>query len=213
MSKKAWLKIGVGAVLVIGAPWLFLRTIQNTIAEPYSVDAAALTEWTLQIHEPHTPRPALMTLVPSNRLVPQLFQQVFRRTMESLTTPAQPGMPVVLQSEFMMSLQDVFEPAEILAIAQVAGLEGAHFEPVCMAVKREPSGGNTRQLFFVVFEASGFQEFRQELTRRYREAGGVRPFDPLALELVLPIAASDTNFIAWWPLAVDREDDCRAPIN
>ena len=79
MSKKAWLKIGVGAVLVIGVPWLFLRTIQNTIAEPYSVDAAALTEWTLQIHEPHTPRPALMTLVPSSGVVPQLFQQVFHR--------------------------------------------------------------------------------------------------------------------------------------
>ena len=212
MRRTFWVKLGVGGLLVIGVPWLFLKTIQNTIAEPYSVDAPALAEWRLQIHETHAPGPALITLVPSNRLVPQLFQQVFRRTMESLTTPAQLGMPVVLQSEFMTVLQDVFVPAEILAIAQAAGLEDAHFEPICMAVKREPSGGSTRQLFFVVFEASVFKEFRQELARRYREAGGVVPFDPAALELVLPIAASDTNFTAWWPLAVDREGDCRAPI-
>ena len=212
MQRNFWVKVGVGGLLVIGVPWLFLRTIQNTIAEPYSVDAAALTEWTLHIPETRAPGPALITLVPSRRLVPQLFQQVFHRTMQSLTTPVQPGMPVVLQSEFVTSLQDVFVPAEILVIAQAAGLEDAQFEPICMAVKREPSGGSTRQLFFVLFEASVFKDFRQELTKRYREAGGVVPFDPAALELVLPIAASDTNFTDWWPLAVDREVDCRAPI-
>jgi len=213
MRKKTWLKIGVGAVLVIGVPWLFLKTIRSSIAEPYSVDAVAFTEWTLRLHEPSAPGPALMTVVPSSSVVSQLFQQVFHRTMESLTTQAQPGMPVVLQSEFMTGLQDVFRPDEILAIAHATGLEEAHFEPVCMAVKREPLGGSTRQLFFVVFEALGFREFRQELARRYRETGGVVPFDPEALELVLPIAATDTNFTAWWPLGVDREADCRAPIN
>ncbi len=212
MRRKFWLKIVLVGLFVIGVPWLFLKTIQNTIAEPYSVDVAALTEWTLHIQETHVPGPALITLVPSSRLVPQLFQQVFNRTMESLTTPAQSGMPVVLRSEFATSLQDVFVPAKILAIARAVGLEDAQFEPICMAVKREPSGGSTRQFFFVVFEASVFKDFRQELTRRYREAGGVGPFDPAALALVLPIASSDTNFTGWWPLAVDREVDCRAPI-
>ncbi|SVA66540.1 uncharacterized protein METZ01_LOCUS119394 [marine metagenome] len=212
MRTKTVFKLGVGAVLLVGVPWLFLKTIRSTIAEPYSIDRTTLTEWTLHIDETGAPGPAVMTLVPARSLVPQLFQQVFQRTMESLTTPVQAGMPVVLQSEFLTSLQNVFTPAEILVIAKAAGLEDLHFEPVCMAVKREPFGGGTRQLFFVVFEASGFMEFRQELARRYREAGGVAPFEAAAIDLVLPIASTDANFAQWWPLAVDREVDCRAPI-
>ena len=77
MQRNFWVKVLVGGLLVIGVPWLFLRTIQNTIAEPYSVDAVALTGWTLHIHETHAPGPALITLVPSNRLVPQLFSRCF----------------------------------------------------------------------------------------------------------------------------------------
>ena len=212
MRRSFWLKMGVGVLLLVGVPWLFLKTIQNTIAEPYSIGAATVTEWTLHVQEMGQPIPALITLVPSSSLVPQLFQQVFHRTMQSLMTPSQPGMPIVLQGEFLAGLQDVFLPNEILAIARTVGLEQAQFNPVCMAVRREPSGGRTRQLFFVVFETPAFNEFRQELAKLYKERGGVLPFDPAALELVLPVASSDADFAAWWPLEVDRVVDCRAPI-
>lgn len=212
MRRNFWLKIGVGVLLLVGVPWLFLKTVQNTIAEPYSIGVATVTEWTLHVQETGQPTPALISLVPSSSLVSQLFQQVFHRTMESLMTPSEPGMPVVLQEEFLAGLQDVFLPNEILAIARTVGLEQAQFNPVCMAVRREPSGGRTRQLFFVVFETPAFNEFRQELAKLYKERGGVLLFDPAALELVLPVASSDADFAGWWPLEVDRVVDCRAPI-
>ena len=212
MRRTTWLKLGVSALLVVGLPWLFLRSVQDTIAEPYAVDPEGLSGWTLAIHETRQPAPAVITLLPPGGLVPDLFQQIFHRTMESMTTPAQPAMPVVLQSEFAASLRDVLLPEDILEAALESGLEDTKFGPVCMAVKREPSGGRTRQLYFVVFEAPAFTQFRQELARLYAEGGGAAPFDPTALELVLPVASSDANFAGWWPLEVDREVDCLARL-
>lgn len=87
MRRNFWLKIGVGVLLLVGVPWLFLKTLQNTIAEPHSIGAATVTEWTLHVQEAGQPILALISLVPSSSLVPQLFQQVFHRTMESLSKP------------------------------------------------------------------------------------------------------------------------------
>ena len=212
MQRTTWLKLGVAALLVVGLPWLFLRTVRDTIAEPYTVAQEALSGWTLAIHETRQPVPAVITLLPPDGLVSDLFQQIFRRTMESMTTPGRPAMPVVLQSEFAASLWEVLSPEAMLAAARASGLEDARFEPVCMAVKREPSGGRTRQLYFVVFEAPAFTQFRLDLVRLYATGGGAAPFDPAALELVLPVASSDADFAGWWPLEVDREGDCRAPL-
>ena len=211
MKKKTWIRLGLVAVLLAGLPWLFLRTVRSTIAEPYAVDMNTLAGWTLAVQEAHR-SPALVTLEPPSGLVPTLFQQLFHRTMESMTTPAQPAMPVVLQREFAAVLREVISAAEILEAARAAGLEDAHLSPVCMATKREASGGRMRQLYFVVFEALAYTRFREELARLYRERGGRSRFDPTALELVLPIASSDADFFGWWPLDVDREADCRAPL-
>ena len=211
MQRRTWLKVGLAALFVVVVAWLFLRTVRSTIAEPYSVDAAALSGWTLVIQETRQPVPALIALVPPSGLVPALFQQIFSRTMESITTPTQPAMSIVLQSEFV-ALQEVLSAAEILDAARTAGLEEARFEPVCMAVKRRPSSGRTLQFHFVVFEAPAFTRFRAELARRYQQGGGAALFDPVALELVMPVASSDVDFASWWPLEVDRVADCQAPL-
>ena len=42
---------------------------------------------------------------------------------------------------------------------------------------------------------------------RGASAGLIDPF-----EVVLPIAGSDPAFTTWWPLVVDRQNDCRAEI-
>ena len=110
MQRTTWLKLGVAALLVVGLPWLFLRTVRDTIAEPYTVAPEALSGWTLAIHETRQPAPAVITLLPPDGLVSDLFQQIFRRTMESMTTPTRPAMPVVLQSEFAASLREVLSP-------------------------------------------------------------------------------------------------------
>ena len=97
MRRNFWLKIGVGVLLLVGAPWLFLKTAQNTIAEPHSIGAATVMEWTLHVQEAGQPIPALISLVPPSSMVPQLFQQVFHRPMESLHGIVSRG--IVLQKD------------------------------------------------------------------------------------------------------------------
>ncbi len=212
MQRNTWLKVGLVALLIVGVPWLFLQTVQDTIAEPYDIDDASLSGWTLTLAEMRQTSHALIALQPPGGLVPDLFQQIFHRTMQSMTTPGRPAMPVVLQSEFVTALREVLSPEEILEAARQAGLEEARFDPVCMAVKREPAAGRTRQLYFVVFEAPAFLRFRQALARLSVGGGGAESFDPTGLELVLPVASSDADFAGWWPLDVDRATDCRAPL-
>ena len=102
---------------------------------------------------------------------------------------------------------------ELLDAARRSGLAAAQVEPVCMAVKREPAAGRTRQLYVAVFDAPAVRAFRQDVARLYADAGGTGTFDPMTLDPVLPIASSDANFLSWWPLDIDREADCVAPLN
>lgn len=200
------------ALIVVGVPWLFLKTVRETMSEPYLIDDASLSGWTLVVAEPAPPATALLALQPPGRLAAGVFQQIFRRTMESMTAPGLATMPVVLQSEYLASLHTVLSPEEILEVARQAGLGDTRFGPVCLGVKREPYAGRSRQLFFALFEALAFSRFREELARLYEERGGSDPFDPTALHPVLPIASSDADFARWWPLEVNRTTDCQAPL-
>ena len=60
-------------------------------------------------------------------------------------------------------------------------------------------------MFFVVFSAPAFDEFRQQLTPLFPEHGGWGVFDPVALRPVLTIAATDREFGIRWPLAVEQQ--------
>ena len=208
--RKRWWKLGFVAVIVVVVPWLFLKTVRDALSEPYLIDEAALSGWTLVFTEPAQPAIALVALQPPGQLPAELFQQLFLRTMESMTAPRMATMPVVLQSEYLGSLHTVLSPEEILAVARQAGLEDAKLGPVCLGVKREPDAGRTRQLFFALFEAPAFSRFRLELARLYEARGGSDPFGPTALDPVLPIAASDAGFARWWPIEVNRDTDCQA---
>ena len=210
--RKRWWKLGFVAVIVVGVPWLFLKTVRDTLSEPYLIDEAALSGWTLVLTEPAQPAIALLALQPPGELPDELFQQLFLRTMASMTAPGMPTMPVVLQSEYLGSLHTILSPEEILEVARQAGLEDAKLGPVCLGVKREPDAGRARQLFFALFEAPAFSQFRLELARLYEARGGSEPFGPTALDLVLLIAASDAGFARWWPIEVDRDTDCQAPL-
>ncbi len=210
--RKRWWKLGFVAVIVVGVPWLFLKTVRDTLSEPYLIDEAALSGWTLVLTEPAQPAIALLALQPPGQLPDELFQQLFLRTMASMTAPGMPTMPVVLQSEYLGSLHTVLSPEEILEVARQAGLEDATLGPVCVGVKREAGAGRTRQLFFALFEAPAFSRFRLELARLYAARGGSEPFGPTALDPVLLIAASVAGFASGGPIAVDRATDCQAPL-
>ncbi len=213
MRKSTLVKLGVGAAAIVVLPWLFLKTVRDTIAEPYEVDAAALTGWRLVVSDPGQPGLSVLGLQPPPLLVSGLFDQVFMRTMESMTSPGADILPVVLHNEFQRGLRAVLAPDELLQAARDAGLEEARLEAVCMGVKREPFGGRSRQIYFVLFDAPAVAAFRQQLGRLAAEGGEAGAFGATPFDLVLPVGGSDAGFASWFPVAVDRDRDCQAPVH
>ena len=205
-------KAGIALVALVVLGWLFWRTVQSSLAEPYVIDAVMVSEWTLALRGPMQPGAGLLVLQPSDQLRAELFQQIFNRTMESMTSPTVAAMPLVLQSEYRDALGSVLTPPEVLDTAEESGLAAATPAPVCIGVVRREGAGTTRQLYYALFEASAVGRFREALARRYAEAGGSGGFEPDGFPLVVPLAASDADFASWWPLDVSPESDCLAPL-
>jgi hypothetical protein len=212
MRGRTVLKIAIGALVIAGAFWLFLKSVRDTLAEPYFVDGSALADWTLVLDEPGPAGAAILALQPPGRMASEVFRQIFQRAMVSLTAPTPPAMPVVLRSEYVAALQSALPADELLVLAREAGLEQERFEPVCLASRQEAAAGRSRQLYFAMFDAAAFRRFREQLARLHEERGGSGRFDPAALPPVLPVASSDADFARWWPLEVDANRDCQAPL-
>lgn len=202
--------IAIAALSVLG--WLFWRTVQSSLAEPYVIDASLVSEWTLALRGPMQSGPGLLVLQAPDQLRAELFQQVFSRTMESMTSPSDSALPLVLQAEFRDALGSALTPPDLLEAARESDVSVAAPAPVCIGVMRQRGAGTTRQLYFALFEAPAVERFRAALARRYREAGGTGAFEPAGFPLVMPIAASDADFAGWWPLDVSAGSDCLAPL-
>lgn len=209
MRRQTLVKLGVGLIVLIAAPWLFLRTLQDTIAEPYAVDPESLSGWTFVVADPARRSIWAAGLRPPALFRAGLFDQLFDRTMASMTSPVDDVLPLLLGSELRGGLA-ALPPEAVRQAADEAGLERARLEPVCMAVKRETFAGRTREFYFVVFDVPGAADFRRRLDAAAGEAGGLDALGPL--DLILPIAGSDAAFPGWWPVVVDREADCQAPV-
>ena len=200
--------IAVVALALLG--WLFWRSVQSTLAEPYTVDAALVSEWMLALRAPDLPGPGLVVLQPPDQLRAHLFNQIFNRTMESMTSPTVAAMPLLLHAEYRRSVA-VLPPGEVLRIAEEAGLGDEVPTPICIGVVRRPGAGSTRQLYYARFEAPGVARFRDALARRQGAAGGGEPFVPGEFPPLVPLAASDADFGSWWPLD-PAEIECLAPL-
>ena len=211
MRKQTLVKLGLGLIALIVVPWLFLRTLQNTIAEPYAVEPEALSGWTLVLADPTRPAVWAAGLEPPALFRSGLFDQLFDRTMASMTSPLDDVLPIVLARELSGGAGAPLSPEAIRQAAGDAGLERARLQPVCMAVKRETFAGRTREFYFVLFDIPEVAAFRQRLNELAEDGAGGG--DALGdLDLILPIAGSDAAFAGWWPVVVDRETDCQAPV-
>ena len=200
--------IAVVALALLG--WLFWRSVQSTLAEPYAVDAAFVSEWTLALRPPDLPGPGFVVLQPPDQLRAALFNQIFNRTMESMTSPTVAAMPLLLHAEYRQSVA-VLTPDEVLRIAEEAGLRDEVPVPECIGVVRRPGAGSTRQLYYARFEAPAVSRFRDALAGRQAAAGGAPRFEPGVFPPIVPLAASDADFSSWWPLDPD-EIECLAPL-
>lgn len=202
--------IAIVALAVLG--WLFWRTVQSSLAEPYVIDAGLVAEWDLALRGRMEPDAGLLVLEPSDQLRAELFQQIFARTMESMMSPATAAIPLVLEAEYRESLGSAISPQDLVQVAEESGLSDITPAPVCIGVVRRAGAGSTHQLYYAIFEAPEVARFREALARRYAEAGGTAAFEPDGFPLVMPLAGSDGDFASWWPLDVSAANDCQAPL-
>ena len=210
LSRRTVFKVIAALVALAVGGWLFITSLRNTNSAPYRANLAALSSWTLIVGDGS--EPGVVGLQPAAEFSSELFRQVFQRTMQSLASPSRPAIPLVLQGEYAESLQGVMSVDNILQVARLVGLQDARFEPVCMASLQRTDAGRTSELYFVLLSSPTFDEFRQRLTPAFPEHAGTRPFDPAAVRAVLPIASSDKDLSRWFPVDIDPERDCQAPV-
>lgn len=206
------IKVAAGLVVLGALGVLFVRSAQNVTSEPYEVRRDRLTGWTLELNASPAGSGAVLALRPQRELQAALFNQVFRRSGESLSGPVPAEMPLVLQSEFERALAGTLTPETLLTIARDAGLESSPVQPRCMAERRVSEPGIHKQVFFLRFDLPAFAAFRQRVAQRVRGTGGPAVFDPDALTPVMIVAASNAAFSSWLPLRPVAADDCLAPI-
>ena len=193
------------ALGVIG--FLFMRSLEDTRSQPYTVAPAHVASWTLVDSPGGGAKSPLLSLRTAPELVSNLSRQVFRRVMESSASPAEATIPLVLQGEFDDALARTMTPAALLAAARAAGLESARHELRCLAHRRESEGRTVRQAYFVIVDSPSIRAFRQQLAQA---AGST--FDAAALTPVVVIAHAESSFERWLPIrATDAE--CVAPIS
>lgn len=189
-------------LLLTGVGLLFVRSAQDSRAEPYQVSARHLEGWTLGVDTARDAQGSVVSLRPPAELPMNMFRQLFSRQMESMSLPSTPGIPLVLRQE----LPTTITADQVLGLARSAGLERATLTPKCVGYRRVSATGVTRQLYFMVFAVTGFDAFRKAVTQ---QAGP--DFDPVALSPVMMMAAAP-DFAGWMPIGADAEQDCVAPV-
>ena len=211
--RNTLIKVAVGLLALGGLAVLFVRSAQDTRAEPYTIARDHLARWILVLEPPRDPSGIVLALRPPPELMPPLFSQVFKRSGESLSSPVPPALPLVLQSEFDGPATGSVTAEALLPLARAAGLESAAIQPRCLAHRRVSEPGSTRQVFFLRLDLPGFDGFRRQVAQKLRDAGApASAFDPAALSPILIVAATDAGFSRWLPLKAGAEDDCLAPI-
>lgn len=201
MKKSLVVKLaaGAGALAVFG--FLFMHSLEDARAAPYTVEPQHLRSWTLALEPATRANEPLLVLRPAPELTGELFRQVFARAMESLTSPGGPAMPVVLRGEYDRVVGDQLTQEALITAARTAGLERAGITPRCLVHRRVSQAGGTRQAYLVFFDAPAIGQFRRQLG-----------LDPDALSPILFVAGADADFNSWLPLRVSAEADCLAPI-
>ena len=208
MRRTLLLKLAVGLIALALFGVLFIRSVRNTGAAPYTMKRSDLAGWTVALDPEAATSGVLLGLWPPAAMSRPLFSQLFSRSGLSLTGPNPVSMPLVLKSEYDRALAGAVTPDALLGLARESGLDAIQPKPVCMATRRVSQPGLTRELFLVRFDHAGFAPFRQQVAARAASAG----FAPASLSPVVIVAATDAVFATWLPLEADGPGDCLAPI-
>jgi hypothetical protein len=207
------LAIVLGVLVAVGA--LFMHTVRESRAQPYTLRREHLSGWTLALDPAAGPTGALLAIQVPEALAREVFNQIFKRVMESMRSPARIEVPLLLAGELQGALVGGPTPEAVLALARDAGVGSEAFHPRCVGYRRVDTPHGFHQVYFVLFEAPAFTRFRQRLGALAASAGGAAGgpgYDPGALSPVLIVGTDDTTFSRWLPLRADPAKDCVAPI-
>ncbi len=202
MRKHVLIKLAVGLAAIAVFGFLFVRSLQDSRSEPYTVQRQHLGGWALSLESANTPNEPLLVLRPSAALPQDLFRQVFARAMESYTALAGSAMPIVLRGEYDKVVGDQMTQEQLLGAARTAGLEGASLVPRCLVHRRTSVPGGIQQVYLALFDAPDVGRFRQQLG-----------LDPQAQSPILFIAGADADFNRWLPIRADAATECLAAID
>ncbi len=208
MRRTVLIKLILGIVALAVFSVLFIRSVRNTGAAPYTMARSDLAGWTVALAPDAATSGVVLGLWPPNSMPRPLFSQLFSRSGLSLSGPNPVAMPLVLKGEYDRALAGTLTPEALLGMAKESGLESIQPKPVCMATRRVSEPGLTRELFFVRFEHAPFALFRQQVAARAASPG----FDAASVSPVVIVAATDAAFGTWLPLEGDGTRDCLAPI-
>jgi hypothetical protein len=199
-------KLLVVCGLLAGLGYLFLHSLESTRSEPYVVDARHVSAWTLALEPARGAGSPLLVLRTGKEVVTDLFSQLFKRSMESMTTAPTASIAVVLHGEYDRGLSGHMTTDQLLVAGRDAGLETRAPELRCLAHRRVSEPGSTRQVYFVLADAPAIGAFRSRLA-----ATAPGAFDAEATSPVMFVGATDAGFHTWLPMKV-TDADCVAPV-
>jgi hypothetical protein len=156
--------------------------------------------------DPNDPNMPVLMLRPPVTLTVDMFDQTFKRSMESMGVTEIGGMPLVLQGELERAGPKRPSPEVLLKMAREAGLDTNPPVPRCMAHRRQPEPDARQQLYFTMWSSQPFEKFRAQLRERLGET-----FDPDAITPVLFVGLVESSLPRWLPVRAS-EKDCVAPI-
>ncbi|MCC7125962.1 MAG: hypothetical protein IT178_14010 [Acidobacteria bacterium] len=200
-------KAAIALLLAAGLAVLFMRSLDDARAEPFLVRPQHLEGWTLASNPAAQGEQWRVGLTPPPEMPMRLFRQTFSRAGESLSTPLQPGIGLVLADELAGS---TLSPDDLMTLARESGIDRAAIRPRCMGYRRESQPGSVRQLYFLIFDMPEFHAFRTALAARVAEAGGTS----LRADALSPVMllAGQPDVSRWMPIVV-QDNDCLAPID
>lgn len=210
---KRLIKAAVALVAFAVLALLFWRSVHETRAEPYQLQADALDHFSLELQEASRPSDAYLALRAPMSVVNDLSNQLFKRVMESLQSPANPAIPLLLKGEFDRAFAGRVSGEQLLAAARSAGLDKISLTPRCLGYRRVSDKRVTEQLYFVIFDAPQLEQFRAQMRKLLGGDGTAdAAYDPAAMSPVLLVASASPMFNQWIPLQAHPEADCVAPI-
>jgi hypothetical protein len=206
-SRRTLVKVALPLVIIAVLAVVFWQTVTGARRTPYLLSSASQGHWRVALARSPGPNDGALVLEPPPELPRELFEQVFKRSMESMGAPDVSGIPLVTEAELAHMGAARPAPEALLEMARQVGLGASPPVPRCVGHRRAPEPDTRQQVYFAIFDVPGYAAFRAELANRGTA------LDARVSAPVLIVGTVESPSERWLPLPADPERDCVAPIS